>query len=66
MADDGVESDWYDASDDFLKYVDAYGLAEILNGDLKQFKSILKDSDLSLDDLKYISFDDVDRYYSDN
>ena len=66
MADDGVESDWYDASDDFLKCVDAYGLAEILNGDLKQFKSILKDSDLSLDDLKYISFDDVDRYYSDN
>lgn len=66
MADDGGESDWYDASDDFLKDVDDYGLVEILNGDLKQFKSILKDSDLSLDDLKYISFDDVDRYYSDN
>lgn len=66
MADDGAESNWYDASDEFLKYVDDYGLVDILNGDLAQFESTLKDSDLSLDDLKYISFDDVDRYYSDN
>ena len=43
-----------------------YRLNEQCIESLKQFKSILKDSDLSLDDLKYISFDDVDRYYSDN
>lgn len=62
MLDDG----WHNVTKDFKKYLNDYGILDIMEEDVKAFKEDLATQKLTEDDLKKISFEDVVNYYKDH
>ena len=61
-----LNGEWYELSKDFQKYIDDYGLLEIMQNDVKSFESDLETVELSVDDLENVSYDEVVEYYKDH
>lgn len=61
-----VDGEWHEATDDFVNYMSDSGVVSVMEQDVNSFKEDLKALGVSIDDLSYISYDDIDDYYSNN
>lgn len=61
-----VDGEWHEATDDFVNYMSDSGVVSVMEQDVNSFKENLKALGVSIDDLSYISYDDIDDYYSNN
>lgn len=61
-----VDGEWHEATDDFVNYMSDSNIVSVMEQDINSFKEDLKALGVSIDDLSYISYDDIDDYYSNN
>jgi len=61
-----VDGEWHEATDDFVNNMNDSGVVSVMEQDVNSFKEDLKALGVSIDDLSYISYDDIDDYYSNN
>lgn len=58
-----VNGDKYEASDEFVEFVQAYGLAEDMQSDVDEFKEVLSEHDLSMNDLLNLEYETIDEQF---
>ena len=61
-----VDDEWYGITDEFQKYLDDYGIVDIMKSDVKSFEKDLESVGLSIEDLKVLNYNDIVQYYKDH
>lgn len=57
-----IDGDRYEPTEEFEDYIDGYGLIDVLEGRIRQFESNLEANDLSMDDVRDVTYDYIKEY----
>lgn len=57
-----VDGKKYEASDEFINFVDSYDLAKVIKHDVENFKKTLENESVSFDDVASLNYDDIKNY----
>ena len=57
-----IDGDRYEPTEEFEDYIGGYGLIDVLEGRIRQFESNLEANDLSMDDVRDVTYDYIKEY----